>query len=502
MIPHSEFRTPTCPDWIKDAIFYQIFPDRFATSPRMHHPRGIRLKPWGSPPEEQGYQGGNLHGIVDKLDYLQFLGVNALYLNPIFSSASNHRYHTYDYYEVDPLLGGNNALRELLDAAHGRGMRVVLDGVFNHASRGFWQFHHILENGGNSPYIDWFFIKDWPLRPYNHDENNHHNYTSWWDLPALPKFNTDNPGVRDFLFDVARHWIEFGIDGWRLDVPGEIDDDQFWREFRAVVKSGNPEAYIVGEIWTPAERWLQGDQFDAVMNYQFTVPVLNFTAAETLRQDYKKAEYNLEAIDAAQFATAVARMYGYYNWEINFAQLNLLDSHDTARALWIMGEDKSALQLAVLLQMTMLGAPCIYYGDEIGLSAADDPYCREAFPWDNDGAWDNDLLAYYRGLTTLRQSIPALRRGTFENLYAQGQVYGFRRVLTAPEAARPYEALVLVNAGHRQAVFDLPLPPESADAYIQAWPEADITFDVTAAGSVQVLPILLPARAGLVLVNA
>ena len=137
MIPHSEFQTPHSPDWLKDAIFYQIFPDRFARSPRMHHPRGIRLKPWGSPPEEQGYQGGDLHGIVDKLDYLQFLGVNALYLNPIFSSASNHRYHTYDYYQVDPLLGGNEALRELLDAAHDRQMRVILDGVFNHTGRGF-----------------------------------------------------------------------------------------------------------------------------------------------------------------------------------------------------------------------------------------------------------------------------------------------------------------------------------------------------------------------------
>ena len=160
------------------------------------------------------------------------------------------------------------------------------------ASRGFWPFNHILENGSNSPYLDWFFVKEWPLRPYNHDAANPHNSESWWNLPALPKFNTDNPGVRDYLLGVARHWIEFGIDGWRLDVPGEIDDDLFWREFRLVVKSANPEAYIVGEIWTPARRWLQGDQFDAVMNYQFTVPVLNFCGADTLRLDYHKNEYD------------------------------------------------------------------------------------------------------------------------------------------------------------------------------------------------------------------
>ena len=499
MIPQSEFRNPKSPDWLKDAIFYQIFPDRFARSPRMHHPRGIRLKPWGSPPEEQGYQGGDLHGIVDKLDYLQFLGVNALYLNPIFSSASNHRYHTYDYYQVDPLLGGNDALRELLDAAHGRQMRVILDGVFNHTGRGFWQFHHILENGRSSPYIDWFFVKDWPLRPYSYDEVNHHNYTSWWDMPALPKFNTGNPGVRDFLLDVASHWIEFGIDGWRLDVPGDIDDDQFWREFRAVVKGANPQAYIVGEIWTPAQRWLQGDQFDAVMNYQFTVPVLNFTAADTLRLDYAKNEYDLQPLDAPQFAAAIDKMYALYDWETNYAQLNLLDSHDTARALWIMGEDKSALRLAVFLQMTLLGAPCIYYGDEIGLSAADDPYCRSAFPWDNEGgAWDTDLLAYYRQLTALRHGFPALRRGAFESLYAQGQVYAFRRLLQGPEGVSPYEALVFANAGTTSVPIDLPLPSDSAATFIQTWPEADTAYTAQD----RRLRITLPPRAGLVLVNA
>jgi neopullulanase len=154
------------PDWVKHAVFYQIFPDRFARSPRTEHPRGIRFKPWGSKPEIDDFQGGDLFGVVDHLDYLKGLGINAIYLNPIFSSASNHRYHTYDYYKVDPLLGGDAALRELIERAHALGIRVVLDGVFNHASRGFWQFHHILENGGNSPYIDWFTIEDWPLRPY------------------------------------------------------------------------------------------------------------------------------------------------------------------------------------------------------------------------------------------------------------------------------------------------------------------------------------------------
>ena len=340
------------PDWVKNAVFYQIFPDRFARSERMKHPRGITFKEWGASPAEQGYQGGDLYGVVDKLDYLQELGITAIYLNPIFSSASNHRYHTYDYMQVDPLLGGDAALRELLNEAHKRDIKVILDGVFNHASRGFWAFHHILEEGGNSPYIDWFFIDDFPLNPYPRSAEETTNYGAWWNLAALPKFNTDNPGVRDYIYDVARHWLEFGIDGWRLDVPYEIDDDAFWQGFRKVVKETNPEAYIVGEVWEVAQRWLQGDQFDAVMNYLFMWTAESFAGANTLA-DYPRDYLEFAPLDAKAYADKVDWMYGLYDWEINYAQLNMLDSHDTARALWIMGEDKSALKLTTLLHMTM-----------------------------------------------------------------------------------------------------------------------------------------------------
>jgi neopullulanase len=262
-------------------VFYQIFTDRFNRSPRSTLPQSIQLRPWGSPPEQQGFQGGDLRGIVDQLDYLQALGVTALYLTPIFASASNHRYHPYDYYQVGPVLGGNAALCELLDAAHGRGLRIILDGVFNHASRSFWAFHHLLENGPNSPYLDWFIIRGQPLHAYPSDRTQPPNYDCWWGLPALPKFNIRNPGVREYLLEVARHWIAFGIDGRRLDVPTEIDDDRFWQAFRQVVKTANPDAYLCGEIWHPAERWLQGDQFDAVMNYPFSRAVLGFCGAHS-----------------------------------------------------------------------------------------------------------------------------------------------------------------------------------------------------------------------------
>ncbi|MGF1503867.1 MAG: glycoside hydrolase family 13 protein [Anaerolineae bacterium] len=384
------------PDWVKDAVFYQIFPDRFARSDRTEHPPGLEFKPWGSPPEEQGYQGGDLRGVVDRLDYLQNLGITAIYLNPIFSSASNHRYHTYDYFAVDPLLGGDDALRELLDAAHARDMRVVLDGVFNHTGRGFWPFHHILENGEDSPYIDWFIIKDWPLRPYNHDEDNPHNYAAWWDLPALPKLNTAAPAVRDYIYEAARYWLDFGIDGWRLDVPEEIDDDEFWRGFRRVCKGANPDAYICGEIWRPAHRWLQGDMFDGVMNYIFAWSVLTYVGKDTIRDDIHLPDYNLTPRNARAFQDAIDRMHSLYDKDVTYAQLNLLDSHDTPRALWRFRDDESALRLAVLLQMTFPGAPSIYYGDEIGLSAGNDPHCRGALPWEQEDSCNHDLLRFYR----------------------------------------------------------------------------------------------------------
>src|SRR4051794_3075599 len=210
------------PDWVRDAVFYQIFPDRFASSPRV--PKPGPLEPWDAPPTTHGFKGGDLRGITDHLPYIADLGVNAIYLTPIFASASNHRYHTYDYLQVDPLLGGDAALRELLDAAHARGIRVVLDGVFNHTGRGFWAFHHVLENGASSPYRDWFHFSTAalegrrPFRPYPwptdpddasdepvigvpDDEQGDLSfrplgYRAWWGLPALPKLNTDNPAVR------------------------------------------------------------------------------------------------------------------------------------------------------------------------------------------------------------------------------------------------------------------------------------------------------------------
>ena len=439
----------TTPDWVKHAVFYQIFPDRFCRSPRLQHPPGTRFQPWGTPPTKRGFQGGDLLGIVDRLDYLAELGVTALYLNPIFSSASNHRYHTFDYMQVDPLLGGEAAFRELLDEAHKRAMRVVIDGVFNHTGRGFWAFHHILETGKNSPYLDWFCVRDWPLRPYQYSEEKPHNYAAWWEIPALPKLNVSNPGVRQHLLEVARHWIEFGADGWRLDVPEEINDPLFWQEFREVVKETNPDAYTVGEIWHEAEEWLRGDRFDAVMNYVFSRAAYGYFGAETLRRDYRPGGFDIEKLDTPAFAAALEKMLTRYDWQVVTSQLNLLNSHDTARSLWTLNGDSSGVRLCVLLQMTLPGAPCIYYGEEIGMSGGPDPACRGAFPWeageraatqerntppDPEGAgrrdqqlWDGELLDFYRQAVRLRHSHPALRAGAYKTLLAADDIFGFSR---------------------------------------------------------------------------
>jgi cyclomaltodextrinase / maltogenic alpha-amylase / neopullulanase len=423
------------PDWVRDAVFYQIFPDRFARSERV--PKASNLQPWGAPPTGHAYQGGDLLGVVEHLDYLTDLGINAIYFNPIFQSGSNHRYHTHDYFQVDPMLGGNAALRELLDAAHTRGIRVVLDGVFNHASRGFFQFHDILENGADSAYLDWFHVEEWPLHPYGGGKAN---YAAWWGNRALPKLNTNTPAVRRFIWDVARYWIDFGIDGWRLDVPHEIDDDEFWREFRRVVKAANPDAYIVGEIWGEAERWLQGDQFDAVMNYGVARAALGFFASETLDREYRPGGFRLTPLRGRAFSHQIERLLALYPEAITQAQLNLLDSHDTARFITQAGGDWDALRLSLLLLMALPGPPCVYYGTEVGMAGGPDPDCRRAFPWHDESSWDRDLLDFTRRAITLRKTHPALRRGSFETLYAHEDIVIFARKTEGDAAVIAFNA--------------------------------------------------------------
>lgn len=429
------------PDWVKHAIFYQIYPDRFARTTRPNLPPQMQVpfEPWDSPPTFHGYKGGDLWGIAEQLDYIQSLGVTAIYFTPIFQSASSHRYHTHDYYTVDPLLGGNEAFFALLDAAHDRGLKVVLDGVFNHASRGFFYFNDLLENGAKSPWVDWFTIKDWPLNAYDDDQPT--NYKCWWNLPALPSFNHDNPQAREYIMRVGEYWIEKGIDGWRLDVPGEVTTKGFWAEFRTRVKAINPEAYIVGEIWDDATQWLQGDQFDGVMNYLFSGPAIAFVAKDNV--DMALAEpvsyFPYPVLDAKGYAQKIDELLDKYDWEIQQTQLNLLSSHDVARVLSLVSEDVASMQLATLLLMTFPGAPSIYYGDEVGLTGKLDPDCRKGFP--EKEKWNQQMLAMHKDLIALRQSQPALRTGKYQTLAAEGNCYVFARMLDQEMV------VVAVNAG-------------------------------------------------------
>jgi cyclomaltodextrinase len=469
---------PDVPAWVRDAVFYQVFPDRFAGSERV--PKPGPLESWDAPPTNYGFKGGDLLGIVEHLDHIATLGANALYLTPIFQSASNHRYHTYDYLAVDPLLGGDAALRELVDAVHARGMRIILDGVFNHTGRGFWPFHHVLETGAGSPYRSWFHWDEAGLaagRPPNAypagrlrsgvgtdapspGELDPHadsasaqvrlGYEAWWGMPALPKLNIGEPAVREYLWGVAEHWLRFGIDGWRLDVPGEIQDREFWAEFRRRCRAVNPEAYLVGEIWHVDPDWVSGDRFDALMNYPLAEAIIGFVAGASLNEALLRShhEYGMVTrLDGAGLAGRLGELLGAYAPETNAVQLNLLDSHDTPRVLSILGGDREAMELATLLQATLPGAPCIYYGDEVGVAGGIDPDSRRAFPWDPE-RWDSVLLASMSSILALRHAEAALRADELDITATSGPALAYRRGAGGPIA-------VAVNAGDEMVALRL-----------------------------------------------
>ena len=469
------------PDWVKHAVFYQIFPDRFARTQRPLPPTmQVPLEAWDAPPTLNGYKGGDLWGVAENLDYLKDLGVTAIYFTPIFQSASNHRYHTHDYYQVDPLLGGNNAFLDLLDAAHQRDIKVVLDGVFNHASRGFFFFNDILENGPTSPWLNWFKVEGWPLSAY--DGAKPANYESWYDNRALPEFNHDNPQAREYIMQIAEHWLRQGIDGWRLDVPFDVKAEGFWQEFRQRVKAVNPDAYIVGEIWTDARQWLDGTQFDGVMNYLFTGPALAFTAKDRVVMSLveKPAYFPYPALDAQGYAQKIEELLALYPWEIQLTQLNLLSSHDIARAITVIDHDQTSFELAVLLQMTFPGAPSIYYGDEVGLKGAHDPDCRRSFPQKTD--WNSTLLTLHRDLIALRHRHPALRTGDYQTLVATNDLYAFTRSNTKETI------VVVINTAEQPEKIMLSVLDKTVAVL---WGTADIVIETQ--------QVSLPARSGVML---
>jgi glycosidase len=415
---------PAVPSWLEDAVFYQIFPDRFADGDPSIDPEGV--EPWGTPPTRGNFLGGDLAGIRSRLDHIQDLGANALYITPIFEADTNHRYDTADYGRIDHRLGDLGSFRSLVSEAHERGMHIVLDAVFNHCGEGHWAFRHVRAFGERSPYLDWFTIEGFPIV-----RDPEPNYATCMGCKYLPQFNHANREVRDYLFGVTRQWLAEGIDGWRLDVPFLIDKD-FWREFRSIVKGVSPERYIVAEIWETATDWLQGDLADGTMNYPLRDLIVGYTEG---------------AITAGDFAQGLSELrHATPEWA-TYGMLSLLGSHDTERISTRLHGNRDLLRIAVALQLTSTGAPMVYYGDEVGLEGANDPGCRASMPW-NPAQWDGGLLEWHRALLSIRRDHPALRGLDDRIVHANGGLLVRRR-------ASPEETLhVVVNRDDRPAELE------------------------------------------------
>ncbi|PAD42478.1 alpha-glycosidase [Bacillus sp. 7520-S] len=420
----------TPPEWVKETVWYQIFPERFANGDHSRDPESTLA--WGSaPPTATNYFGGDLQGIVDRLDYLQKLGINGIYLTPIFKAFSNHKYDTIDYLKVDPQFGDATTLKRLVDECHKRGIRVMLDAVFNHAGLYFPPFQDVLKHQQESEYIDWFHIRQFPVRAEEPP-----NYDTFAFTPLMPKLNTANEKVRDYLLNVATYWIkEFDIDGWRLDVANEVDH-AFWREFRKRVKALKPDLYILGEIWHNALPWLQGDQFDGVMNYPLTDAIFDFVQ---------------HGKSATTFQHAVTKHLYSYPKLVNEVQFNLLGSHDTPRILTVSGGNKKLVKLSYLLLFSFPGSPCIYYGDEIGMAGENDPGCRACMVWEEDQQ-DQELFQFLQKLIKLRKTHHAM--GTYDTL----QFYdsGTEDVLLYSTSVGGELLLFVVNRSKTEATVKLP----------------------------------------------
>lgn len=369
-------------DWLSQAVVYQIFVDRFYRGAQGGG-EYINMK-WGQKPTPKSFAGGDLWGIATKLDYICELGVNTLYLTPIFTSKSNHKYDIRDYFNVDPQFGGNDAFKKLMTECKKRGIRVILDAVFNHCSEELNEFIDVRENGRSSPYRDWFIISgDKPTkRPLN--------YEVFAECDYMPKWNTADPEVQEYLCKVGEYWIkEYGIDGWRLDVSDEVSHE-FWHKFRRRIKALGNDIVLIGENWHDSRSYLRGDQFDSIMNYAFTKAMLDFFAYGTL--------------DAQGLCDRLNGLLMRNITQVNFMMLNLLDSHDTHRFYTQCGCDKGKVLCALAVELFMPGASMIYYGTEVPTDGGYDPDNRRCFNWANDGEFTQKIkqIIKYKKLRALQ----------------------------------------------------------------------------------------------------
>lgn len=381
------------PQWVRDTVWYQIFPERFANGDPELNPEGT--KAWDSTvhPGRQDFYGGDLQGILDHLDHLVDLGVNGIYFNPIFKAPSNHKYDTEDYFEIDPHFGDKKLFKKLVDEAHKRGIKVMLDAVFNHIGDQSPQWQDVIKNGKDSKYADWFHINKFPVSytpTDNFEFSSDATYETFDYTPHMPKLNTANPEVQEYLLSIATYWIkEFDIDAWRLDVANEIDH-HFWRRFHDATTALKPDFYILGEIWHTSQPWLQGDQFTGVMNYAYT---------EAIKEHFLTHE-----IDALEMKNKLNQQLMLYNDQADSMMFNVLDSHDTARIKTLANDDMELVKQIFAFTFVQPGTPSIYYGTEYGMTGENDPDDRKPMVWD-ENLQDYDMYQFMQHLIDVRKQI-------------------------------------------------------------------------------------------------
>ena len=376
------------PQWAANKVVYQIFPSRFATT------QPVDKELWYKAPiTPMDDLHGNLRGIIEHLDYIKDLGIDVVYLTPIFKSNSCHKYDTIDYYQVDPSFGTTEDLKELVQKSHERGMKVVLDAVYNHTGREFFAFQDILEKGEKSKYLDWYFIDELPPRG---EWGEIPNFKCFGYYGGMPKLNLKNPEVEKYITDVACYWIkECDIDGWRLDVGDEISHF-FWKNFRKAIKAVKKDMLIIGEIWHYAGDFLEGDEWDTVMNYPFYLNLIDLLADEK--------------INVSQFVQNLGYLKGRLNKKCYPLMWNLIDSHDTARFLHLCHDNKKKQHLAAAFQLLLPGMPMVYYGDEYAMPGANDPDCRRGMYWDEEYQ-DKEMYNWYKKLMQIRKAHACIVEG-------------------------------------------------------------------------------------------
>lgn len=418
------------PEWTKSAIMYQIFPDSFATGKNeMKAEKKVKYTKDGIPVLSQN--GGTLFGILENVEYLVSLGINCIYLNPIFTAGAYHKYDTIDYFSVDPCLGDMESFKKLVRKCHKNGIRILLDGVFNHCGPQFFAFQDVLKNGENSKYKDWFYKLNFPIR-----YNDPPNYEAFAYVKEMPKINTGNPEVTDYFCRVGTYWIEEAdIDGWRLDVANEVNHD-FWRKFRKCIKKVKPDAFLIGEIWEDSHTWLQGDQLDSSMNYKFSNICRRFFAEES--------------ISSVEFNELLNNMLMRYRRNITYAQMNLLDSHDVPRFLSKCNNDVKRFRLALFFMLTFVGIPSIFYGDEKEISGVKEPEYRRPMIWENSPESITDEV---KQLISIRKTYKAFLYGSFQNisLNRTDNVYAYKREYLGRSM------LVFVNNENKDIQLQIPL---------------------------------------------